>query len=159
MPNFGDSMSLRAPHLILRMHIGENSPNMSLRRSAATAAISILRLQEPAIFLGGRQSRAWQSLCCENLRLLRPKGLAMTQERSFCSRERLQRWFLSVIPAKAGIQECQAGKSLVLVWPLNSMCCRKPKLAMSPLRKQGSISKNLDSCFRRNDKCSFRNRN
>ncbi len=42
---------------------------------------------------------------------------------------------------------------------VNSICCGKPKLTMSPLRKQGSISKNLDSCFRRNDKCCFRNRN
>ena len=33
-------MSLRAPDLILRMHRKENSPLMSLRRSAATAAIS-----------------------------------------------------------------------------------------------------------------------
>ncbi len=30
---------------------------------------------------------------------------------------------------------------------------------MSPLRKQGSTAKKLDSCFRRNDKYCFRNRN
>ena len=30
---------------------------------------------------------------------------------------------------------------------------------MSPLRKQGSTPKKLDSCFRRNDKRCFRNRN
>jgi hypothetical protein len=30
-------------------------------------------------------SRAWQSLCCENLRLLRPKGLAMTKKRRFAT--------------------------------------------------------------------------
>ena len=47
------NLSLRAPHLILRLHRKENSPLMSLRRSAATAAISILPLQKPSIFLGG----------------------------------------------------------------------------------------------------------
>jgi hypothetical protein len=41
---------------------------------------------------------------------------------------------------------------------VSSICCGKPKLAMSPLRKQGSKAKNLDSCFRRNDKSCFRNR-
>ena len=35
--------------------------------------------------LRARQSRAWQSLCCENLRLLRPEGLAMTQKRRFAT--------------------------------------------------------------------------
>jgi len=47
----------------------------------------------------------------------------------------------------------------LILLALCSICCGKPKLTMSPLRKQGSISKNLDSCFRRNDKCCFHNRN
>jgi len=42
---------------------------------------------------------------------------------------------------------------------LFSSCCGKPKLEMSPLRKQGSTAKKLDSCFRRNDKRCFRNSN
>jgi len=41
---------------------------------------------------------------------------------------------------------------------LTSSCCGKPKPEMSPLRKQGSMAWKLDSCFRRNDKCCFRNR-
>jgi len=53
-------LSLRAPDLVLRMHRKENSPLMSLRRSAATVAISILTQQKPYIFLGSLQSRPWQ---------------------------------------------------------------------------------------------------
>ena len=33
--------------------------------------------------LRARQSRAWQSLCCENLRLLRPLGRSNDTERRF----------------------------------------------------------------------------
>ena len=50
-------MSLRAPHLILSMHKKENSPLMSLRRSEATVAISILPLQKLSISLGGPKGR------------------------------------------------------------------------------------------------------
>jgi len=42
---------------------------------------------------------------------------------------------------------------------LISICCGKQKSTMSPLRKQGSRAKKLDSRFRGNDKYSFRNRN
>ena len=42
---------------------------------------------------------------------------------------------------------------------LISICCGKQKPNMSPLRKQGSRTKKLDSRFRGNDKSCFRNRN
>jgi len=42
---------------------------------------------------------------------------------------------------------------------LISICCGKQKPTMSPLRKQGSRAKKLDSRFRGNDKYCFRNRN
>ena len=54
-------VSLRAPEMILRMHRKENSPRMSLRRSAATVAISILPQQKPSISLGAIRRIAWQS--------------------------------------------------------------------------------------------------
>ena len=41
---------------------------------------------------------------------------------------------------------------------LFSICCRKQKSTMSPLRKQGSKAKKLDSRFRGNDKYYFRNK-
>jgi len=41
--------------------------------------------------------------------------------------------------------------------PLISICCGKQKPTMSPLRKQGSRAKKLDSRFRGNDKYCFRN--
>ena len=40
-----------------------------------------------------------------------------------------------------------------------SSCCGKQKPTMSPLRKQGSRAKKLDSRFRGNDKYCFRNSN
>ncbi len=42
---------------------------------------------------------------------------------------------------------------------VDGICCGKQKPAMSPLRKQGSRAKKLDSRFRGNDKYCFRNRN
>ena len=42
---------------------------------------------------------------------------------------------------------------------INSSCCGKQKPTMSPLRKQGSRAKKLDSRFRGNDKYCFRNSN
>ena len=41
---------------------------------------------------------------------------------------------------------------------LISICCGKRKPTMSPLRKQGSRAKKLDSRFRGNDKYRFRDR-
>jgi len=38
-----------------------------------------------------------------------------------------------------------------------SICCGKQEAVMSPLRKQGSRAKKLDSRFRGNDKSCFRN--
>ena len=55
------SVSLRAPDLILRMHRKENSPRMSLRRNAATVAISILPQQKPSISLEAIRRIARQS--------------------------------------------------------------------------------------------------
>ncbi len=52
-------MPLRAPELTLRMHRKENSPLMSLRRSAATVAISILPHQKPSF----RQKLALNWVC------------------------------------------------------------------------------------------------
>jgi hypothetical protein len=51
------NLSLRAPNLMLRMHKKENSPLMSLRRSEATVAISILPLQKLSISLGALRLR------------------------------------------------------------------------------------------------------
>ena len=50
-------------------------------------------------------------------------------------------------------------ESSAVAFPLASICCGKPKPSVSPLRKQGSTPKKLDSCFRRNDKCCFLNMN
>jgi hypothetical protein len=59
----------------------KKAPLLSLRRSAATAAISAPTTQRevrlPRNAVEFRQ--LWKSLCREGLRLLRPKGLAMTQ--------------------------------------------------------------------------------
>ncbi|MCK4294996.1 MAG: hypothetical protein KAY65_17490, partial [Planctomycetes bacterium] len=45
----------------------------------------------------------WQSLCCENLRLLRPKGLTMTQKRNLCPLNRYKNKFPAPPPRKPGI--------------------------------------------------------
>jgi len=58
-----------------------------------------------------------------------------------------------------GFREKNYVISLVKEGCLPSFCCGKQKPTMSPLRKQGSRAKKLDSHFRGNDKYCFRNRN
>ncbi len=59
---------------------------------------------------------------------------------------------------KDSVEEAVVLGNLGLIY-LTSICCGKQKPAMSPLRKQGSRVKKLDSRFRGNDKSCFRNRN
>jgi hypothetical protein len=82
---------LRAPDLIVRRHAKEDEPTLSLRRSAATAAISTIAPHRPSIFLGS--FHPLRGLCTEgtNARSSADKVCASRQRsptKPFCHSDR-----------------------------------------------------------------------